>query len=268
MIARVVQAARAARSVSRVLVATDHAEIAAAAQRAGAEAVMTDSGLQTGTDRVAAALRISGTSADIVVNVQGDEPFMPPEAIDLAVQLLARHAEAEIATLSAPLRARDLLDSNKVKVVCAAPAGADALGSRALCFSRAPIGIGREALGALLDPRGAAGTAGPEPAGTVDGSSGPIPDHGCRLHVGLYAFRAAALQQFVGLPPSPLERLEQLEQLRALEAGMHIVVGEVGGGWPGGVDTPEDLRRAHAHYAETGWPASSDQSAGSGQPAG
>ena len=92
----------------------------AKAEGVGAHAVMTDSGLPTGTDRVAAAMRLTGASANVVVNVQGDEPLIEPSAIDLAAQLLLTHDAADIATLSSPIAHRDLLDPNKVKVVCGA----------------------------------------------------------------------------------------------------------------------------------------------------
>ncbi len=214
---------------------------------------MTDSNLPSGTDRVAAAVRLSGRTDDIIVNVQGDEPFMPPPTIDLAASLLQRWPLAEIATVSAPLQQGDLLDCSKVKVVCAAPpeapgaasdrdGGDGSGGARALFFSRAPIGVSREALDAMLTPcrqGGEAPSADASPTGA---------QHACRLHVGVYAFRAAALQRFVSLPPSPLEELERLEQMRALEAGFEIVVGEVRGS-SRGVDTPSDLRGAREWYA-------------------
>jgi 3-deoxy-manno-octulosonate cytidylyltransferase (CMP-KDO synthetase) len=242
MIAHVVRRARAARTVDRVIVATDHEGIAAAAERAGAEAVMTDGAIGTGTDRVAEALRLSGAAADIVVNVQGDEPLIEPRSIDLAARLLLTHEEADMATLSAPLPAAALLDPHKVKVVCSPmpqPPHADPA-AWALFFSRAPIGVERSALIELLRPH-QAGSDGE----AVDSAAGrserpPAGPHACRLHVGLYAFRPPALRRFVSLPPAPLELLESLEQLRALQGGMRIVVGEVAAGAQG-VDTMEDL---------------------------
>ena len=257
MIAHVVRAAQAARSVERVMVATDHEGIAAAAERAGAQAIMTDPAIATGTDRIASALRITGATADVIVNVQGDEPLMEPTSIDLAANLLLAQPSAAIATLSAPLPPAALLDPHRVKVVGApiegahqspgeaqAAAGAafelsaEALGqvssarcSVALYFSRAPIGVDRQALGALLRPPPGDGTVAPAQPGC----------HACRLHVGLYAFRPASLERFVSLPPSALERMEQLEQLRALEDGMRIVVGEVDAPVQG-IDTIEDVQ--------------------------
>ncbi|EOD29869.1 hypothetical protein EMIHUDRAFT_230715 [Emiliania huxleyi CCMP1516] len=130
MIAHVVRAALAASTVQRVLVATDHEGIAAAAEKAGAEAVMTDSALPSGTDRVAAALRLRAdvaATADVVVNVQGDEPLVEPSAIDASARLLLSHPTADIATLSTPLPAALLLDPSKVKVVCGPPLHSEGL---------------------------------------------------------------------------------------------------------------------------------------------
>jgi len=270
MIAHVVRAALNARSVNRVLVATDHEEIAAAAERAGAEAVMTDSEIETGTDRVAAAMRITQASADVVVNVQGDEPLIEPQSIDLAAQLLIDRPSADIATLSAPLPLAALLDPSKVKVVCSPRAGnADAQATPAcadaLFFSRGPIGVDRDTLLGLLCPPKLE-----EPHANSDGSSlssggangdaarmaapavlTPSHAYACRLHVGLYAFRPASLLQFVELPPSRLERLERLEQMRALESGMRIVVGEVNH-VSRGVDTLDDLRALEQQWRDDG----------------
>ena len=256
-IAHVVRAAQAARSVDRVMVATDHEGIAAAAERAGAQAIMTDASIATGTDRVASALRITGATADVIVNVQGDEPLMEPASIDLAANLLLAQPSAAMATLSAPLSPAALLDPHRVKVVGAPIEGAHAIAggaraaaeegielsaeairqvscarcSMALYFSRTPIGVGRQALDSMLRPsRGDTAITAPQPG-----------SYACRLHVGLYAFRPASLQRFVSLPPSALERMEQLEQLRALEDGMRIVVGEVDAPVQG-IDTIEDVQ--------------------------
>lgn len=264
MIAHVVRQTLAAPSVSRVLVATDHAQIAEAAVAAGAEAVMTDSDLPTGTDRVAAALRLRtdlAAAADVVVNVQGDEPLVQPSAIDLAAHLLFTYPAADIATLSAPLTDAALLDPSRVKVVCgsrmrpseSAAEEAVAACCEALYFSRAPIGVQRETLQAML--RGSAsGATGDANGGAASGRAASLAEaSGARLHVGLYAFRPATLQRFVQLPPSRLEQLEQLEQLRALGAGMRIAVGEVGCA-SAGIDTIEDVRRL-----ETAWSEASEE---------
>ena len=217
LICHTVRAVLAARSVQQVLVATDHADIAAAARDAGADVVMTESYLASGTDRIAAALRsidVDMGSVDAVVNVQGDEPCIDPDAIDLVTRVLLS-TQADMSTLSAPLAADELIDPSKVKVVCtdtgyysalecangALPPGT----GRALYFSRAPIGVDRDAVGNLLC-RANGGTP-------VRSSSSPNAIHyGCRQHLGIYAFRPAALWRFVALPPAQLEMLERLEQ--------------------------------------------------------
>lgn len=245
MIAHVIRAARAARRVDEVLVATDHAEIASVARAEGVEAIMTNSALPSGTDRVATALRLCGMQADVVVNVQCDEPRIESASIDLVSQLLLRQPAADMGTLSAPLDVDALLDVNRVKVVSAPVAddgGVDGSHGveRALFFSRAPIGVSRERLQALLQPT----TRCAAPVMVNGGIGDAIPanaSHACRLHVGLYSYRASALHRLVALPPSPLELLERLEQMRALEAGMHIAVGQVARA-PLGVDTAADLR--------------------------
>jgi 3-deoxy-manno-octulosonate cytidylyltransferase (CMP-KDO synthetase) len=253
MIAHVVRRVLKARMVQQVLVATDHEAIAEAAKRAGANAIMTDSALPTGTHRVAAAVRHAGMDADVIVNVQGDEPLIEPDAIDLSAQMLMTHAAADVATLSAPLSVNALLDPNRVKVVCGplqpAAAGSAACAAqveeeggvkRALYFSRGPIGVDRDELGMLLRSQSGSDdrVAGGRPAATWCAA---------RLHVGLYAFRPAALEKFVSLPSSQLESFEQLEQMRALEAGMTIAVGEVTG-VARGVDTAEDVEWLERHW--------------------
>jgi 3-deoxy-manno-octulosonate cytidylyltransferase (CMP-KDO synthetase) len=207
MIAHVVRRALAAESVDHVLVATDDARVAAAAEAAGAEAVMTGEH-PSGTDRIAAALA-GGSDWELVVNVQGDEPLLSGANIDALVAGMRRAPEFGIATLCRPLAPDRVEDPNAVKVVRDG-------GGRALYFSRSPVPFPRD--------RAAA-----EPL--------------WRLHLGIYGFRPEALSRFVALPPSPLERAEGLEQLRALENGFAILVLDA----PDdafGVDTPEDLERA------------------------
>ena len=206
MVLHVLAAAREARRLDRVLVATDDARIADVVRRDGGEAVLTSADAASGTDRLAeAARRVPG---DVFVNVQGDEPLMPAENIDLAVDTLLAAPDREIATVALRVDAREATDPNVVKVAVAAD-------GRALYFSRAAIPYAR--------------------------NGGP--DH--RKHLGLYAYRADTLQKLAALPPSPLERLESLEQLRWLEAGWSIWVGEARADSIG-VDTPEDLARAEA----------------------
>ncbi len=176
----------AADGVDRVLAAVDGAELAEIALAAGAEPVLTDPALTSGTDRVWAAARAYPDAA-IILNVQGDEPEIDPGAVTAVIQ--AVRAGAEVATLAAPLPPEAFADPARVKVVC------DLRGD-ALYFSRAPI----------PHPRFAEGPARP------------------RLHLGIYGFRRAALERFTGWPPADLERTEGLEQLRLLEHGIRIRV--------------------------------------------
>lgn len=204
MVLHVLEAARAAKSLDRVAVATDDGRIAEAVRRAGGEALMTSSEAASGTDRLAEAAR--ALDADVYVNVQGDEPLMAPENIDRAVEALLAGADRQIASVWVPLPKSERDDPNAVKVVVASD-------GRALYFSRAPIPYPRSGAPAY------------------------------RKHLGLYAYRAKTLQTIAGLSPSPLEKMESLEQLRWLEAGFAIWMGE-GSSDSIGVDTPEDLSRA------------------------
>jgi 3-deoxy-manno-octulosonate cytidylyltransferase (CMP-KDO synthetase) len=222
MIERVYERARAATTVGRVLVATDDERIAAVVRGFGGEAVMTSPSHPTGTDRLAEAAR--SIDADVVVNVQGDEPMLDPAGLDPAAGARADDPTLEMATLSLPLRSvEEMLAPSVVKVVC------DARGN-ALYFSRSPIPHVR--LGASADPRAAAEAA--------------VARGIARKHVGLYAYRREALLRFASLPPSPLEEAEGLEQLRALHHGMRIRVVPVDGEGGVAVDTPGDLERVRA----------------------
>lgn len=200
------RAASAVPGVDRVVVATDSEEIAAAVDGFGGEAALTREGHPSGTDRVAEVAR--GSGSEIVVNFQADEPFLAPEAVEAAID--AVKGGGEIATLGMPIDGEEQWRSPAVVKVARATDG------RALYFSRAPIPHTR---------------------------SGPA-DSKLRLrHVGLYVYTASALDRWVALPPSPLERAERLEQLRPLEAGMRIQVCIVPPG-EAGVDVPEDIARA------------------------
>ena len=210
MIVHVLRRAQEA-EIGPVVVATDAPEIALAVEKAGAQAVLTRADHASGSDRIFEALAQVDPQGriEIVVNMQGDLPTLAPAAIAAALSPLA-DAAVDIATLAAEITvAEDRTDPNVVKVV-GTPLAPGRL--RALYFTRASA-----------------------PAG-----EGPL-----YHHVGLYAFRRQALERFVKLPPSPLERRERLEQLRALEAGMRIDVALVDG-VPLGVDTPEDLEKARA----------------------
>ena len=210
MIVHVLRRAEAA-ALGPVVVATDSAEIEAAVQKAGGRAVMTRSDHASGSDRIFEALGKldPGRRAAIIVNLQGDLPTIEPSDIAAAVALLADPA-VDIATLAAEITRADERDDPSVVKVVGSPVAASRL--RALYFTRATAPFG----------------------------DGPL-----FHHVGLYAYRRAALERFVALPPSPLEQREKLEQLRALEAGMRIDVAIVDT-VPLGVDTAEDLARARA----------------------
>ena len=216
---------RARRSgAQQVIVATDDERIARAARGFGAEVRMTASTHASGTDRIAEVARgEQWGDADIVVNVQGDEPLMPEALIDQVAAALAARPGTDIATLAAPLASvAALLDPNVVKVVCD-------LQQRALYFSRAPIPWSREGA-----PAGVASQASPA---------------GARRHLGIYAYRVAALQRLAALPPSALEMLEQLEQLRALEHGMDIRVADALVAPGPDVNTAADLAAVEALLA-------------------
>jgi 3-deoxy-manno-octulosonate cytidylyltransferase (CMP-KDO synthetase) len=223
LIQRVVGQALAS-AADEVLVATDDerivASVAALAGPRPVPALMTAPELPSGTDRVAAVAAARGWPEDmIVVNVQGDEPFLPAVLIDEVAELLARDAQAALATLAVPMHSlEEFLDPNVVKVV----RGAD---GRALYFSRAPVPWSRD--------------------GAPDGRlAGQREYPGALRHLGIYAYRVGALRRIVRLPPSPLEQTERLEQLRALEHGLPIAVG-IASTAPGpGIDTPTDLERA------------------------
>ncbi len=217
MIVHVARRAAQARSVDRVVVATDHEAIRDVATRAGFEAVMTRDDHTSGTDRVAEAAR--AIEADVVVNVQGDEPILDGANIDAALAPFAADANLLMGSLKTPLRdAVDLWNPNCAKVV----ADADDF---AIYFSRSPIPFVRDAMG---DDTARAWRR------EFDGVF--------FKHIGLYVYRADFLQRFAAMPPSRLERIEKLEQLRAIEAGIRIKVPTVESD-SFGVDTPADLAR-------------------------
>jgi 3-deoxy-manno-octulosonate cytidylyltransferase (CMP-KDO synthetase) len=197
--------------IGPVWVATDSPEIAAAVEKAGGHAALTRGEHASGTDRIHEALREADPAgrAGIIVNVQGDLPTLNPADLAAAAALLSDRS-VDIATLAAEIvKTHERNDPNVVKVV-GTPLSQNRL--RALYFTRA----------------------------TAPAGEGPL-----YHHIGLYAFRRAALERFVALPPSPLERRERLEQLRALEAGMRIDVALVAS-VPLGVDTPAHLETARA----------------------
>ena len=202
-----------------VLVATDDARIAAAAvdprSTGRSLAVMTRADHMSGTDRIAEVAQARGWDGRIiVVNVQGDEPQLPPQLIDQVASLLERHADADIATLCTPITSvHEFLDPNVVKVVTGR-------GSVALYFSRAPIPWHRD--------------------GAAHGLASQTSILGAQRHLGIYAYRVDALRTLTAMSPSDLEVTEKLEQLRALQAGMKLVVGIAAVPPPTGVDTEGD----------------------------
>jgi len=220
MIVRVAQAV--ARSTARELVvATDDERVREAVARAGFQAMLTRPDHPSGSDRVMEVVTRAGWPPDdLVLNVQGDEPLIPPAVLDQLAAALDQAPALASATLCEPIRRRADLDSpNVVKVVRAAD-------GRALYFSRSPIPHRRDGMG---DP------------------SGELPAEGrWWRHVGVYAYRVWALTRFVGLPTGTLEDLEKLEQLRLLENGLDMLVLEACEPVPGGVDTAEDLARVRA----------------------
>jgi 3-deoxy-manno-octulosonate cytidylyltransferase (CMP-KDO synthetase) len=223
MVQHVWERARQARAVDRVLVATDDERIAEVVRAFGGEVVMTSHAHATGTDRLAEAA--AATDAEIVVNVQGDEPMLDASFIDGMVIPLRAEPDLPMSTVSLPLTdVEEMLSSVVVKVVT------DAAGN-ALYFSRSPIPFVREA----VDMRVAAALA--------------VSRKLARKHVGLYAYRREALLRFASLPPSPLEQAESLEQLRALHHGMKIRVVPMEGQSGVAVDTPQDLERVRAMMA-------------------
>jgi 3-deoxy-manno-octulosonate cytidylyltransferase (CMP-KDO synthetase) len=207
------ESARRSRSLSEVVVATDSPEIADEVRRFGARCELTGDH-PSGTDRIAAAVGRAFPGAELTVNIQGDEPEIEPESIDLLVQLLRDTPSAQMSTLATPIHARDVRDSHScVKVVCATD-------GRALYFSRSLIPFCRD----------------------CDHDQLLSADSPWLLHLGLYAYRTEFLLKLTQLPVSRLEKLEKLEQLRAIEAGARIQVGIVQRSSIG-IDTPEDYAR-------------------------
>jgi 3-deoxy-manno-octulosonate cytidylyltransferase (CMP-KDO synthetase) len=226
MVVRVAERARESGARS-VVIATDHPDVAEAARRHGFDVCMTRAEHATGTDRIAEVVETRGLPPEaVVVNVQGDEPFIDPELIREAARHLHGRSDAAIATACHPIQdLESFLSPSVVKVVL------DAQGY-ALYFSRAPIPYPRDAFAA-----GATAL----PAG--------LPAY---RHIGIYAYRAGFLAAYAGLPKSAAEVFESLEQLRALAHGHRIAVWVTGRSAPAGVDTPEDLERARRRVADPG----------------
>jgi 3-deoxy-manno-octulosonate cytidylyltransferase (CMP-KDO synthetase) len=197
-------------SADEVVIATDDERIQAAAREFGANVIMTDISHRSGSDRIAEAISLLGWNDEcLVVNLQGDEPLMPPACLDQVAELLHENPQAAVATLWWPVSSVEQYDNpNAVKLVTSNT-------GRALYFSRASIPGGR--------------------------SSDPDAWKLARRHIGLYAYRAGKLRELCQLPPGILESEEHLEQLRWLETGHEVVASQACEPVPAGVDTEEDL---------------------------
>ena len=223
LIVRVLERVRQAAPNADVVVATDAPEVAQVVRAAGGVAEMTHSDHPSGTDRVAEVARMPAYRGfDVLVNVQGDEPFIPAEAIHAAAAMVER-GQFAIGTVACAAPPSVLAEPSVVKVVC------DREG-RALYFSRSGIPFLREDTDAwMLEPL-------------------------VRRHIGLYAYTRAALERWVALPVAPLEQVERLEQLRPLADGVAIGVAVLDSPPPPGVDTEDDLRRANASWSHYSHP--------------
>jgi 3-deoxy-manno-octulosonate cytidylyltransferase (CMP-KDO synthetase) len=217
MIVRVAQ--QVAKSAAKsVVVAADSLSIAQACEQAGVRCVLTRTDHVSGTDRLAEAATLLGLAPDeIIVNVQGDEPFIEPELINAVANLLEADKTASMSTAAHPISlAQELGNPNVVKVVCDGQ-------SNALYFSRACIPFDRDSTGRVNVP--------------------------VLRHMGIYAYRVGFLKTFALLPPAPIEQMEMLEQLRALWHGHKIKVNVALFASPAGVDTLEDLLQARKEWS-------------------
>ena len=222
MVVRVAERAQQS-TASRVIVATDHADIQAACAAHNITSMLTSSAHQSGSSRLAEAVQLLGLPEnEIIVNVQGDEPMIPPALINRVAEKLA-NSHAPMATAAHPVHDfAEFQNPNCVKVVLNQA-------QQAVYFSRAPIAYPRDEM------------AKKQPALSQD--CPPL------RHIGIYAYRVGFLKQYVRLAESPLERCESLEQLRVLWHGYPIAVKVLDNAPPAGVDTPEDLARVRAVWA-------------------
>lgn len=217
LVVRVAERIRGLGGLDELVVATEAEEVAAVVRQAGFRAELTSPRHQTGTDRVAEVAELPGYARyEVIVNIQGDEPFLPAEALAGAVGRLS--TGDDVGTAAAPLAPEHVHDPARVKVVTD-------LRGRALYFSRAVIPYLRD---------------------EADRQEGLY-----WQHLGIYAFGRPALRRWVGQPPTDLERAERLEQLRALQHGLTIGVARLHAATLPGVDTPDDLARADAHWHAT-----------------
>ena len=212
MVVRVYEGARGAACLDGLLVATDAEEIMACCREHGVPAMLTSTAHRSGTDRLAEVM--AREPADIFVNIQGDEPMITGEHIELLLRPFQESPETQVSTLKVALDPKEAANPNKVKVVTGAR-------GRALYFSRAGIPFDRDSLGHARYYK----------------------------HLGIYAYTAAALKRFFALEASPLEQLEKLEQLRFLENGIPMTVVETTADTIH-VDTEEDLQRVDDYFLE------------------
>ncbi|MEY3017253.1 MAG: hypothetical protein RL336_388 [Pseudomonadota bacterium] len=210
-------------SASEVLIATDDQRIVDAVHAFGGRVVMTSTHHESGTDRLQeVAAKMAWADDHVVVNVQGDEPLIPPQVIDQVAALIDQGGACDVATLCEAIHHYDdLMNPAVVKVVASDQ-------QRALYFSRAPIPWNRDAFA----------------AGTKE-----LAERSYWRHIGIYAYRVSTLNAFVTWPMALLECLEKLEQLRVMANGGSIAVAETCCAIPGGVDTPADLERVRAYMA-------------------
>lgn len=211
-------------SAESVVIATDDERIVAVAESFGAQAVLTGTDHQSGSDRIAeCAQLLAWPDENLVVNLQGDEPLMPPACLDQVAALLDQRADCEVASLYWPItESGEVQNPNAVKVVTDAE-------NRALYFSRASIPYTRDYAG--VDEALHAGFE-------------------WKRHLGLYAYRLEALRRFTACPPTPLEMAERLEQLRIMEQGGRIAMARACEFIPAGIDTADDLNRVR-HLIES-----------------
>jgi 3-deoxy-manno-octulosonate cytidylyltransferase (CMP-KDO synthetase) len=219
LVVRVWERVAAMKVADRCVIATDSDEVAAAAVKHGAEAVLTASRHPSGTDRVAeVAARREFSGFDVVLNIQGDEPFVSADAVRGAARMIG--AEFTVGTAAVRAPAAVLLEPSVVKVVVSDD-------GRALYFSRAAIPFLREG---------------------KDQQDAALLREQVRQHIGVYAYTPSALAAWVALPAHPLERIERLEQLRPLAAGWSIGVADVEGPLRRGIDTEGDLAQANSEW--------------------
>ncbi len=216
-------------NADRVIVATDNVEIEKVVKGFGGDVVMTRNDHESGTDRLAEVVdKLNLADDEIVVNVQGDEPLIPPSVIEQVAKNLHTYTDASIASVSEAIKnTQQYLDANAVKVV------SDTRGI-ALYFSRAPIPWHRDVLVSKNE----------------EDINSFLLNSQVQKHIGIYAYRVNLLKYFVSWPVADIEKIEKLEQLRAMANGHKIHIEEAVEAVPVGIDTPEDLELARAYFSK------------------